>query len=299
LILYAASSLKEPILTAEASSMLTEFWIRLGNEGYRANRSLDSLVRIAKAQARLHLKEEVDVQVVKEVIQNVGLMFVEFGKTVDTAVADPRDIAYNEVIEYVNRFDQPITFIEAVKHVCEHNNSIKQYLGDRIQSIGENKKLRALHDRFTDKAAGNNYKRSRSGLTVVIKNMSPLVLVKAGKQEREQPKESQQQEVLEELDRSNRPIRSIEPSQGHQSQLTEAMEKAMLDENGTNKGYFDINDWKTRLMSLPIQHPLYCDEDQAEQVLYGLLEDGKIQEIDGPESGKFEPTQKTNKSKVT
>jgi hypothetical protein len=55
----------------------------------------------------------------------------------------------------------------------------------------------------------------------------------------------------------------------------------MQNNEGNNKGYFDINDWKTRLMSLPKQHPLHCDEDQAEQVLYGLLEDGKIQEIDG------------------
>lgn len=43
-------------------------------------------------------------------------------------------------------------------------------------------------------------------------------------------------------------------------------------------------------MSLPKQHPLHCDEDQAEQVLYGLLEDGKIKEIvEVPESGKLEP----------
>jgi DNA replicative helicase MCM subunit Mcm2 (Cdc46/Mcm family) len=281
-ILYAASSLKEPILTAEASSMLTEFWIRLGNEGYRANRSLDSLVRIAKAQARLHLKEEVDVQIVNEVIQNVGLMFVEFGKAVDTAVADPRDLAYNEVIEYVNRFDYPITFIEAVKHVCEHNNAIKQYLGDRLQSIGENKKLRALHDRFTDRAIGNNNKRSRSGLTVVIKNMSPLVLVKAGKQEREQPKESQQEEVLEELDRSNRSNRSIEPSQGHQSQLTEVMEKAMLDSDGTtNRGYFTLHDLSFWLMTLPNQH---WTEDSTKEQIDKWLQEGKIEEI---ESGKY------------
>jgi len=278
-ILYAASSLKEPILTAEASSMLSEFWIRLSNEGYGANRSLDSLVRIAKAQARLHLKEEVDVQVVKEVIQSMGLMFVEFGKVVDTGIVDPRDLAYNEVIEYVNRLDQPITFIEAVKHVSEHNNTIKQYLGDRLQSIGENKKLRALHDRFTDKAAGtNNYKRSRSGFRVVIKSMSPLVLVKGGKQEREQLLESpQQQVVIKESDGSNRSNRSISLQQSQQTQLTEAIDKAMLDYKGRNKGYFTKDDFIYHTLMTP---NLHWNIDQAEHRLYALLEDGIVEKIE-------------------
>jgi hypothetical protein len=67
----------------------------------------------------------------------------------------------------------------------------------------------------------------------------------------------------------------------------------MKDDQGNNKGYFDVNDWKTRMMCLPIQHPLNCDENQAEQVLlYALLDEGKIEEIEGPGSGKFEPTER-------
>jgi len=238
------------------------------------------LVRIAKAQARVHLKEEVDVQVVKEVIQSVGLIFVEFGKAVDTAVADPRDMAYNEVIEYVNRLDQPITFIEAVKHVCEHNNPIKEYLGDRLQSIGENKKLRALHDRLTDKAAGNNNcKRSRSGLTVVIKNMNPLVLVEGGKQQKEEQLQefSQQRGVVEEFDKSNGSIRSVRPLESQQSKLTEAIGKAMLDDKGRNKGYFTKDDFIYHALMTP---NLRWNVDQAEHRLYELLEDGIVEEIE-------------------
>src|SRR5215207_4218330 len=107
--LQYAASIKEPSLTPEASNMLSEFWMRLSNEGHTANRTLDSLVRMAKAQTRLHLEEEIDTEIANEVIQSVGLMLAEFGKVIDTAVADPRDLAYNEVIEYVNRLEFPIT----------------------------------------------------------------------------------------------------------------------------------------------------------------------------------------------
>lgn len=212
------------------------------------------------------------------------------GKAVDTAVADPRDLAHKEIIEYVNRLDQPITFMEAVKHVCEHNNAIKQYLGDRLQSIGENKKLRALHDRFTDKAGNNHYKRSRSGLTVVIKSMNPLVLVKAGKQQKEEEiqESPQQRGVVQELDRSIGSNRSTEPPQELQSQLTMAMNKAMLESDGkTNRGYFTASDLAYWLMIRPNQH--WTEDSAKEQIDKWLLE-GKIEEI---ESGKYSPKRET------
>jgi hypothetical protein len=45
-------------------------------------------------------------------------------------------------------------------------------------------------------------------------------------------------------------------------------------------------------MLLPIQHPLHCDEDQAEQTLYAILGECKIQETQVG-SGIFEPTHKS------
>jgi hypothetical protein len=44
-------------------------------------------------------------------------------------------------------------------------------------------------------------------------------------------------------------------------------------------------------MCLPSQHPLYCDEDQAEQILYTLLDEGKIRETELM-TDRFEPTEK-------
>jgi hypothetical protein len=62
----------------------------------------------------------------------------------------------------------------------------------------------------------------------------------------------------------------------------------MLDEHGSNKGHFTKDEWKTRLMLLPRQHPLFCNEDQAEQLLYALHQKGRLVEI---EPGKFKPTE--------
>jgi DNA replicative helicase MCM subunit Mcm2 (Cdc46/Mcm family) len=299
-----ASSLKKPCMTEEASVMLSEFWIRLSNEVHAANRSLDSLVRIAKAQARLHLKEVVDTEIANEVIQSIGLTLTEFGKVIDTVVADPRDMAYNEIIEYVNTLEVPITFIEAAKYVCAHNNALKQYFGERLTSISDNRKLRAVHDLLSDRTGTN--KRSRSGLSVAIVGISPLTLVKSRNEEEEQEEQGQSKEPEEKTVMSFKSFRSFthhnkEAEEANDKsdlyvndtndlidigQIEQVIGKAMQDNQGRNKGYFDMKDWKTALMCLPIQDPYYCDEDQAEQMLYALLEEGKLQEI---ESGRYGP----------
>jgi DNA replicative helicase MCM subunit Mcm2 (Cdc46/Mcm family) len=300
--LQYAASIKEPSLTPEASNMLSEFWMRLSNEGHAANRTLDSLVRIAKAQARLHLEEEIDIEIANEVTQSVGLMLAEFGRAVDTAVADPRDLAYNEVIEYVNRLEFPITFTESVRYVCAHNNALKQYFGDRLSSISDNKRLRSLHDRFTDRTQTNKY--SRSGLAVAIVGMSPLTLVKAaGKEqndEREQKSDGSNRSsrsntsykkeeesnnknhssVIDSLDRIDR----SQTDDRDQKRLLGALQKAMLDGQGKSKGYFSLLDLDFHLQMLP--NNAGWNEDKTKELIDQLLQEGRLHEI---ERGKYKP----------
>jgi P4 family phage/plasmid primase-like protien len=63
----------------------------------------------------------------------------------------------------------------------------------------------------------------------------------------------------------------------------EIMDKAMLNEQGNNKGYFTKDDWTVRLLFLPDEK---WTEDQAEQTLLALIEDGEVTEI---EEGRFRP----------
>lgn len=60
----------------------------------------------------------------------------------------------------------------------------------------------------------------------------------------------------------------------------------MTDLNGNNQGYFTLNDWKTALMFLPVQHPLCSTEERADQILVQLLQKGVIEQF---EPGKYRP----------
>jgi hypothetical protein len=71
---------------------------------------------------------------------------------------------------------------------------------------------------------------------------------------------------------------------GYYESLSEIIQRLMIDEQGNNQGYFDIKKWKTRMMFLPNQH---WTEDEAEQTLYALIEEGRIEEF---EPGRFKPT---------
>jgi hypothetical protein len=77
---------------------------------------------------------------------------------------------------------------------------------------------------------------------------------------------------------------------GQSYSIEEIISKCMLDEQGNNKGYFTIDDWLVRLLFLPNEK---WTEDQAEQTLHALLQDGKIREL---EPGKYQPTEKLSKS---
>jgi hypothetical protein len=61
-----------------------------------------------------------------------------------------------------------------------------------------------------------------------------------------------------------------------------------------DKGFFTKTEWMTTLMLLPIQDPLHCDENQAEQTLYQLLQEGKVLKL--ADDDKYQPitTEKLN-----
>jgi hypothetical protein len=73
------------------------------------------------------------------------------------------------------------------------------------------------------------------------------------------------------------------PSQSYS--IEDIISKCMLDKEGTgNKGYFTRDDWIVRLLLLPNEH---FTEDQAEQTLQQLLQEGKVVEF---EATKYKPT---------
>jgi hypothetical protein len=87
--------------------------------------------------------------------------------------------------------------------------------------------------------------------------------------------------------------RSNQPKFNRFDRLLDTVNNCMSDEQGNNKGYFTIDQWKTRLMFLPNE---YWTEDQAEQTLQALIEEGEVTEI---ESGKYKPVEVNGEGELT
>jgi hypothetical protein len=75
---------------------------------------------------------------------------------------------------------------------------------------------------------------------------------------------------------------------GIDEEFSKLINDLMLDEHGNNKGYFTRNESKTSLMFLPVQDPLHCNEDQAEQTLQAVIDNRMIVEF---EPGKYKSTE--------
>ncbi len=70
------------------------------------------------------------------------------------------------------------------------------------------------------------------------------------------------------------------------STLKRMVEKATKDNRGDDKGYFTRDD---RVFTCQMWHNLHWTIDEAEQTMYALIEEGKIQETELG-SGRFAPT---------
>jgi hypothetical protein len=77
---------------------------------------------------------------------------------------------------------------------------------------------------------------------------------------------------------------------GQSYSIEEIINKCMQDEHGNNKGYLMENELKTRLMMLPVQDRLYCNEERAQQTWEALVQQGKLVEI---EPGRYKPVTTT------
>ena len=66
--------------------------------------------------------------------------------------------------------------------------------------------------------------------------------------------------------------------------MSEVIYKTMLDSQGNDKGYFTKDEWTVRLLLLPNEH---WTEDEAEQTLQELVEEGNVIEIEPVGSGRY------------
>jgi DNA replicative helicase MCM subunit Mcm2 (Cdc46/Mcm family) len=162
----------QPEILPEADSMFNEYFARRKAEGHplATNRLLETLQRIAKALARLYLRDKVDVELAGEVIDFVNYMLDEFSGA-SYRIADPRSLAYDETVAVIRQQSVPIDLTEAIRMACQKHKQIAYYLGAPLDQ-SRNKKVRSLCNKILE---------NRSIARVKVK---PLVIRWAGDKSR-------------------------------------------------------------------------------------------------------------------
>ncbi|HSF51040.1 MAG TPA: hypothetical protein VLA74_09805 [Nitrososphaeraceae archaeon] len=81
----------EPKWVGNAERRLNRFWINIRSQGIEHNRSFFSIKRIAEAQTKLNLSDEVDDIIASKTMQSLQLMFMQYGKIIEQ-IQNPRDL---------------------------------------------------------------------------------------------------------------------------------------------------------------------------------------------------------------
>jgi hypothetical protein len=139
----------KPILSEEATIMLEEFYINVKIKGFGSDRVLPTLHKLAKAVARLKLKEVVGEEDAKEVMEFYNVMLVDYQKSVVVSQS-PRELAYNEcvsILEQIKGFGG-ITLEDLIKKVCENNEQLANYFqyDQKPLKIKNNRKVRDVYE---------------------------------------------------------------------------------------------------------------------------------------------------------
>jgi DNA replicative helicase MCM subunit Mcm2 (Cdc46/Mcm family) len=139
-----------PILSEEAIIMLEEFYIDIKIEGFGSDRVLPTLHKLAKAVARLKLKEAADEDDAKEVMEFYNVMLSEFQKNVVISLS-PKEASYQKCMEFLKSIERGITVEELIKHICQGDEQLSYYFGynkEKSLKMRDNIKIRDLIDRL-------------------------------------------------------------------------------------------------------------------------------------------------------
>jgi replicative DNA helicase Mcm len=133
-----------PHLTEEAKEMLNQFWINAKKEGLATNRTYEAIFRIAEAQAKLSLSNEINEDIAMQTMNSISLMWSQYGKIV-RAISSPREFASQVFYQVLKVTRSGMTIYELCKKACNMSNEVKDYLGDKYE-LERNHKLKSVID---------------------------------------------------------------------------------------------------------------------------------------------------------
>ena len=119
----------EPILSDEARFMLKEFYKTVNATGFGSPRVLNTLNNLAKAVARLKLKNIVDEEDAKKAQEFYNIMLQNFQKSVVYSES-PKIIAYKKGIEIIKKFENFGIELEHIfETICDEDKQLATYFG--------------------------------------------------------------------------------------------------------------------------------------------------------------------------
>ncbi len=140
-----------PIFTDEAKSILNEYFFDISTlrSPFITPRRRESLYRIARAIARIKLKDVVDVNDAKEAAEYYNIMISKFLRAVQIP-ENPRDLTVKICIEILKSHKSTgISLQELIKKAKQDNQQVRDYIGDDLK-LQSNYKLRAVYDLLTN-----------------------------------------------------------------------------------------------------------------------------------------------------
>jgi len=147
---HIKSTVKEVSFTKEAEIMIAKYYasVKVNENLGMTNRAFETLTRICKAWARLHLKTIVDTDIVDQVQRYFSGVMLQYGQVIKAAI-DPRDLACEEIINVIKQVKSPISFEEAARDACQQNRQVKDYFGPNLK-LRDNNKLHDVSERVRE-----------------------------------------------------------------------------------------------------------------------------------------------------
>ena len=174
----------KPEITPDADKILYEFWAKQ-DEGAIAlmdTRFLDHIYKIAEAQAKLNVSEQVTEQIADETQQAILINLVQYGENIKKIVV-PSDITYNICIDILKHTEAGITVDELTNLGKKEDPQVYEYLGN-MSKMRDSKKIREIgkqtsHSTRTSRSYGKSPKCYSGLLSVYVAHMAHMTRIKS------------------------------------------------------------------------------------------------------------------------
>ncbi len=173
-LLYTKSF--SPELTPESAKMIEDYYIDLNRKSIRrseSKRSLDTLIRLCKAVARLNLRDTIEPEHVIHATSFYNEVVHNYQGIVALVPKDPIKTTLDACLtKFEESKEIPILFSELLESVCIENEFVKSYLMEHASKSIDNISLGLDRNRKVRKIS----KLLRSHPNITIVNKTPLKL---------------------------------------------------------------------------------------------------------------------------